>query len=74
MQIDFLTYFEVQAAANNDFRYLLSLDLLLANVAIDRQESREQARVTSGNPEAGMNAVSYGGKSSESGERNVGKV
>lgn len=44
MQINFLQYFQVHAAAKGNVPYLLSLDLLLANEGIRRQSEAEVKR------------------------------
>jgi len=44
MEINFLNHFQIEAAAKQNIPFLLSLDLLLANARIDRQEWAEQRR------------------------------
>jgi len=44
VEVNFLQYFQIQAAAKQNIPFLLSLDLLLANARIDRQESTDRKR------------------------------
>lgn len=46
MQLNFLGYFQTEAAAKGNVPFLLNLDLLLANEGIRRQETQEQVRVS----------------------------
>ena len=42
MVINFLNYFQIEAGAKGNVSFLLGLDLLLANEAINRQHKTEQ--------------------------------